>query len=223
MKFINEQEYRKWAESQSWYQSISLSCGYKTPGNIDSEKRESVLSRYDFKGKNVLDIGCNSGLYSILSKRHGAEKVVGIDINKKRIEQARIIAENEGLDVQFLEAGINSVPEMGRFDIVICIAVLTEIQDLLGSIEILKKVINEVALIEMDIAKPILYVPSKKKLFNVIRNKESISVFAEARKSKAGWMISPSLGLLKNLFGKEFYITDLGENLRYRMLEIKRI
>ena len=76
MKYTSTEEYKQWAQSQDWYQSITLSCGYKTPGNIDSEKRIEIFSKYDFKGKRVLDIGCNSGLYCLMAKRLGASEAV---------------------------------------------------------------------------------------------------------------------------------------------------
>lgn len=221
--FKNSEEYLNWAKDQDWYQYISLSCGYKTPGNIDSEKRIDIFKQYDFQGKRVLDIGCNSGLYCFMAKRLGAKEVIGIDIFDKRLEQARIIAANEQLDITFLNRSIDNISDLGTFDIVICIAVLTEIPDLLGAIEIIKQKTGEVAFIEMDIASPTIYIPSFQNLKRLFRGKDSLNVFAEGRKHKKGWMISPSMGLLKNLFGHKFRIKNLGKNLRYQLLEIKRI
>lgn len=39
----------------------------------------------DFKGKNVLDLGCGYGWHCIYAKRQGAENVIGIDLSKKMI------------------------------------------------------------------------------------------------------------------------------------------
>ena len=65
--------------------------------------------------------------------------------------------------------GINEITDIGEFDIVICLAVLTEIPDLLGAIEKIKKVAKELVFIEMNIANPLLYIPSPKK--SVLTNK----------------------------------------------------
>lgn len=223
MKFNSQEKYKQWAQNQDWYQSISLSCGYKTPGYVDSEKRIKQFSQYNFEGKRVLDIGCNSGLYCLTAKRMGAKHVTGIDINTMRLEQARIIAENEGHEITYLEKGIEEVPNLGVFDIVICIAVLTEIPDLLGSIETLKNSFNEKAYIEMDIAEPFIYIPRLYQLLKFLKGEKPSRHYAEARRSKRGWMMSPSMGLLRELFGNEFEIKDLGQSLRYRLLEISRV
>lgn len=220
LKFKNNNEYKEWAQNQDWYQSISLSCGYKTPGNIDSEKRENIFSEYDFKGKRVLDIGCNSGLYCLMAKRMGASEVIGVDIDKKRIKQAEIIAANENQEITYFNRGIDEIADLGKFDIVICIAVLTEIQDILGSIQRIKDSTRGLCLLEMDIATPLVYLPRARKIWRYFKQKSSLNTFADARKSKRGWMLSPSMGLLKELFGEEFVIKDLGMNLRYQLIEV---
>lgn len=218
-KFDSKEEYRSWAENQDWYQSIPLSCGIKTNGKFPTNEREAFFSTYDFKGKSVLDIGCNSGEYCFMAKRLGAEKVIGIDVDAKRLEQARTINENESLDVTFLEQGIDEMQFSRPFDIVICIAVLTEYRDVLGGIEKIKAQIGERAFIELDVAKPLLYLPSPRLLFN---KGKRFGSFAAARKSKHGWMLSPSMGLLRELFGEDFDVIDRGKNVRYRMLEVRK-
>lgn len=220
MKFRSNSDYRAWAEEQDWYQTIPLSCGIKTKGNFRTDIREGFFSKFDFRGKRVLDVGCNSGQYCFMAKRMGAQEVIGVDINKKRIEQARIINENEGLDIRFLERGLDEISSLGKFDIVLCIAVLTETRDIIGSIDALKDSIKDVAFVEMDVARPLIYLPSFREIF---LKKKSMNIFADARKSKYGWMISPSMSLLRELFGAEFRLWDRGKNVRYRMIEVRKI
>ena len=46
-----------------------------------------------------------------------------------------MLAKNEGIDVKFSEASIENVNQLGKFDIVICIAVAaTEVENILGAI-----------------------------------------------------------------------------------------
>jgi SAM-dependent methyltransferase len=220
MKFKSNDEYIAWIKEQDWYQTIPLSCGIKTKGKFRTDIRESFFSKIDFRGKRVLDIGCNSGQYCFMAKRMGASEVVGLDINKKRLEQARIINENEGLDICFLEKDISEASSLGKFDIVLCIAVFTEISDIIGSIQAIKSNIKDVAFIEMDIARPLIYLPSP---MEILRKKKSTNIFADARKSKNRWMISPSIGLLRELFGSEFKLKDRGKSVRYRMIEVRKI
>jgi len=50
------------------------------------------LAQVDFSGKQVLDLGCNFGYYSFLTKRLGAESVVGVDIDEDAIEGCRLLS-----------------------------------------------------------------------------------------------------------------------------------
>jgi SAM-dependent methyltransferase len=43
----------------------------------------------DFRGKTVLDIGCGHGALSLHAAQQGASRVVGVDIDRERIEFAR--------------------------------------------------------------------------------------------------------------------------------------
>lgn len=220
MKFKSVDEYKDWVEKQEWYQTIPLSCGISTRGKFRTDLRERFFSKIDFRGKRVLDLGCNSGQYCFMAKRTGASEVIGVDINKRRLEQARIIAENEGLDIAFLEKSIFEIGPLGSFDIVLCIAVLTEITDVVNAIEAMKGSIEDCAFIEMDIASSLIYLPSWRDL---LFKKKYINLFAAARKSKYGWMLSPSISLLKELFGSDFEVKDMGKSVRYRMIKIRRI
>jgi release factor glutamine methyltransferase len=48
-------------------------------------------------GKRVLDVGCGSGVIACLLALNGAEKVIGVDINEKAIENAKLNAKGLGL------------------------------------------------------------------------------------------------------------------------------
>jgi len=51
-----------------------------------------------FKGKNILDVGCGSGIMACLISLNGAKKVVGIDINPSAITNANRNAKALGLN-----------------------------------------------------------------------------------------------------------------------------
>ena len=130
-KLENSEKYKEWLSNQDWYQTIHLKNGLVTQGKLNTDSRLKWFDQFDFSGKSVLDIGCNSGQYSFHAKNLGAQKVTGIDVNEKRIYQAKMLALNEDLDVDFHLAGIEQVPHFGKFDFVICIAVVTEIENVL--------------------------------------------------------------------------------------------
>ena len=81
------------------------------------------LDRYvDFRGKTVVDLGCNLGHYSFLAARLGAAKVVGLDINEKMIQVCNILRDHLGLSrVEFKTTDFLSAAHDYRYDIVIMI------------------------------------------------------------------------------------------------------
>uniref|UniRef100_A0A251V3I1 RNA methyltransferase n=1 Tax=Helianthus annuus TaxID=4232 RepID=A0A251V3I1_HELAN len=56
---------------------------------LEEDPRIKIMRKEWFEGKNCLDIGCNSGLITItIAKKFGCQKIVGIDIDSARIEDA---------------------------------------------------------------------------------------------------------------------------------------
>ena len=222
--FKNKEEYKRWIDEEEWYQTIELPSGLKTLGKVPTNLRKPLFDQIDFKGKTFLDVGCNSGQYCFLAKDHGAGKVMGIDIDKKRIAQALVLAENEGYDVLFEERGVFDMGALPRFDIVFCIAVLTEIQDIFGAIDKLKNVIGKIAFLELDLAKPILYASYSKYWLKGYPNLSRLSAVAELRQTHADKLVfSPSFEVLEKAFGKEFKLTRRKGGVRYDLVEVLRI
>jgi len=219
----NIDDYRNWIINQDWYQTIDLKNGLTTAGKVNTNLRIKWFDQFNFKNKTVLDIGCNSGQYSLNAKKLGAKSVVGIDIDKKRIYQAKMLAKNEDLDVKFNEASIENAHQFGKFDIVICIAVITEVENILGAIRAIKKATIETAILEMDLARPLIYMSLNK---NWWKNDDisRLGRVAEVHKHKhAGWVIRPSIDMVREIFGTEYRVSFLGKGLRYYKLVIERI
>lgn len=220
---MTDDQFRAWVQAEEWYQTIELSNGITTRGSVDSRARIALLDKHlDVRGKRVIDIGCNSGAYCFWAKQRGAREVVGVDIFEKRILQARTLAAHEGIDISFQTRGIADLAELGPFDVVMCFAVLTEIPDLLGALNALKKAIGGVGLLELSLAKPIAYLSHSK---NYVRGYKGISrrkAVLELREHKHGWMIDPSLEVVETILGPELSVEDLGPSVRYQMLKIQR-
>ena len=220
-QIMDKNEYIKWIQSQDWYQTIELKNGIVTKGKFPTNLRLKHFSDIPFKGKRVLDVGCNSGQYCLVAKAMGAKEVIGVDIDEKRLEQARTLALNEGLEIEYLNKTIFEISDLGVFDIVLCVAVLTEVQDFFGAVESLKRVIGGYAFIELALAKPLLYV-SKSKLWlkgnsKIPRGKS----LTEVRQTKRGtWVINPSLELLSAVFGEGYTVSYRGAGLRYDIIEV---
>ena len=64
-----------------WTHIITLPNGEVTPGKWFPSTEEYGLTKIDFKGKRVLDIGSLDGFYTFYAEQRGAREVVSIDIN----------------------------------------------------------------------------------------------------------------------------------------------
>lgn len=72
---------------------------YDNQGNLILEGKEPIkdnliaeFSRVDFRGKSVIDLGCNFAFFSFLTKKLGASRVTGIDICQKIIEGCKLLS-----------------------------------------------------------------------------------------------------------------------------------
>ena len=74
----------------------------------------------DMSGKSVLDMGCGTALLAILARKHGAEKVVAIDIDEFAYENAKEnVALNGTPDIEVRLGGAEAIKESDSFDFVI--------------------------------------------------------------------------------------------------------
>ena len=92
----------------------------------------------DLTGKTVLDIGCNAGFYSIEMKRRGAARVLGIDTDERYLQQARLAAEIEGADIEFLRMSVWEIASLREtFDLVIFMGVLYHLRHPLLALDLI--------------------------------------------------------------------------------------
>ena len=96
----------------------------------------------DLTGARVLDIGCNGGFYSIQLKRRGAERVLGIDVDDRYLNQARFAARQLSLDIEFQKMSVYDVDTIpGQFDLVLFMGVFYHLRYPLYALDkIIKKV-----------------------------------------------------------------------------------
>ena len=222
-KIENLEEYKKWISKQNWYQTIHLKKGLITQGKLNTDSRIQWFDEFNFSNKTVLDIGCNSGQYSMYAKKAGASKVTGLDINENRIYQAKMLALNEDIDVNFHLAGIDQVSSFGKFDIVICIAVVTEVENVLMALRSIRDATNKTAILEMDLANPLIYASSNKDWWKKDSKVSRLGRVAEMHRHKhAGWVIHPSLEMVLEIFGDDFELSFLGKGLRYHKIVLSR-
>jgi tRNA (mo5U34)-methyltransferase len=124
----------------------------------------------DLTGRNVLDIGCNAGFYSIEMKRRGAARVLGIDCDEDYLDQARFAAEVSGLDIEFRNLSVYDVAALGeKFDIVLFLGVLYHLRHPLLALD----------LIHEHVARDILMFQSMQRGSNAVAALESDYEFWE--------------------------------------------
>lgn len=84
----------------------------------------------ELRQMSFLDIGCNSGYFSLELAARGAGRVDGIDLRPENIEQARFLAAHYGLDnVSFEVVDVDAMSGDRRWDVVLNLGVLYHVVD----------------------------------------------------------------------------------------------
>lgn len=86
MKNINRDKFIKEINKHNWYHTIPIDNNLSTKGDPRNINAKKFIHYYedlgiDFKGKDVLDIGCRDGLFSFDVEKKGANRILGIDYN----------------------------------------------------------------------------------------------------------------------------------------------
>ena len=101
------------------------------------------IQNLDFKGKTVVDLGCNFGYYAFMVRNAGARRVLGVDTDERIIRGCEIIrALNEIDRVTFQPLDIIKAQDIGPFEIGMMIDLIGKemvqtgiAKDLLNSLE----------------------------------------------------------------------------------------
>ena len=162
-----------------WYHNIVFAPGLMTkPSNPDyPASRWRVLERMvpkDLRGKSVLDIGCNSGFFSLEMRKRFADRVVGIDIMPHLLAQSRFASHWFDLPLELHQCGAYDVQSLGsEFDIVVFIGVLYHLKHPLYALEQIASVCKDTMYFQSmirgsleDIAPLDDYPPNEVKAFN---------------------------------------------------------
>jgi tRNA (mo5U34)-methyltransferase len=132
-----------------WYHNVVFAPGVMTnPSDPDyPASRWRILDSLipkDLRGKSVLDIGCNSGFFSLEMKKRGAERVVGVDFMPHLLAQGRFASHWFDLPVEFYECDAYDVQTLhSKFDIVVFVGVLYHLKHPLYALEKIAGICNE--------------------------------------------------------------------------------
>jgi len=72
------------------------------------ESEVGILPRLE--GLDVIELGCGTAYFGAWLKKHGAARVVGVDITPAQLDTARRMNAEFGLGLELIEANAESVP-----------------------------------------------------------------------------------------------------------------
>jgi 2-polyprenyl-3-methyl-5-hydroxy-6-metoxy-1,4-benzoquinol methylase len=131
----------------SFYHTIPLTEKVSTPGSPIHEKSQlpvlAAISRLNFKGKRVLDVGCRDGLYSFKAEQLGAADVIAID-NDLSQGSVDVVIPFLRSKVQMHSMNMMDLtPEsFGKFDIILFAGVLYHLRYPFYALKLLRDVMN---------------------------------------------------------------------------------
>ncbi len=133
---------RRIAAYPRWNQQFEFEDGVRTPlsdqglVNRQHQRRAYFFERLlavmggSLRGRRVLDLGCNAGLWSLAALEAGADFALGIDINQEFIEQAKLVFEAKDVDPSrylFRRADLFAETFDREFDIVLCLGIMDHV------------------------------------------------------------------------------------------------
>jgi 2-polyprenyl-3-methyl-5-hydroxy-6-metoxy-1,4-benzoquinol methylase len=102
-------------------------------GARDLDPRKAALYTIDFReGEKVLDVGCNMGLLCHYLHDRGC-RVTGIDMDKKLMLAAKMVANILGKDITFIYKDVDKDRINGTYDTICLFSTLHHLQDVAGA------------------------------------------------------------------------------------------
>ena len=82
---------------------------YMTPAPIAADIIYTACQYKDIQGKKVLDLGCGTGIFSFGAKLTGAKEIIGVDLDVDAIKIAKMHAEKENEEIEFIAKDVKDV------------------------------------------------------------------------------------------------------------------
>ena len=151
--YVNTQSLWK-GHPDKWYQAgIELPYGIVTeslyPGK-ESDCREIWellhISEGDIVGKNVLDVGCNTGYYAMRCKEIGAKSVTAFD-NSEWIDSGIKFAEWKGIEIDWHKCDFINMDWNKRYDTVLALQVLYHLGSGRDALRLMGESCNEILIL----------------------------------------------------------------------------
>lgn len=147
-----------------WFHSIDLGNGIRIQrdARFGSPDYPARLWQWvgpsvprDLTGMRTLDVGCNGGFFSLALDRRGAAYVLGIEAVSRHLEQARLVRELSGRDIDLRLLSIYDLSsELGQFDLALCLGVVYHLRHPLLGLERLAAVTRGTLIVESAVVAP---------------------------------------------------------------------
>jgi ribosomal protein L11 methyltransferase len=98
---------------------IEPKMAFGTAHHETTQLMASWLMELDVQGKDVLDMGCGTGLLAILANKMGARNVTGIDNDEWAYKNAMENFHNNGLDEKQVFMGDRALIKKNNFDLIL--------------------------------------------------------------------------------------------------------
>ena len=99
---------------------------YKLLHKLNPIRLKYIQSKYNIKGKKILDIGCGGGILTEELYKKGA-LVTGIDSSHKSINIAKKHAKEQGFKINYLNESVFNTTFKKEFDCIICFEMIEHI------------------------------------------------------------------------------------------------
>ena len=133
----------------SFFQTIDLGDGIKTPGRPTTPKQKQVLALIEsmnLDGKRAIDIGCANGLFAFAAEKRGASEVLAVDHTKNNIEcLEKVLIPHLNSNVKAMQVNVLDLdPQIhGTFDLVIFSGVLYHLRYPFWALKIIREILND--------------------------------------------------------------------------------
>ena len=127
-KNIDQAEVEKFnALAHKWWDSTSE---FRPLHEINPLRVNFIKSKFDLKGKKLLDVGCGGGILSESMAKEGAH-VTAIDQGEKVIKIAQLHNLESKLDINYKQLNIEDfcIKNKGKFDVITCLEMLEHVPD----------------------------------------------------------------------------------------------
>ena len=99
---------------------------YSTPSSIASDIMWNAYTLNDIYNKNIVDLACGTGIFSISSILLGAKKVIGVDIDNDSLEIALKTSLDMGISddsskesfIKFISQDLNKIDSLNQLSFI---------------------------------------------------------------------------------------------------------